>query len=368
MTPFWKKIRPRSRLVLFLFLSAFIVTQVSWWVIYQVRSADHIASLQEEVWQREISVAERLIARHEVVAPDSLSGMVDALFDDLRYDNDSQRVIVRQRATERLASETTDVARMFAYESATFLVIILAGMIYMYVTLRREILVERQYANFLSAVTHELRSPIAALRLLQESLNGELTLEQRTRVLSNMERSLDRLQNLIDRLLKTREFDGTTRALNELSRVDLGPLTRSVVHDLEDHNPAATDRLTVTVDAPVHARIDTEHWRILVSNLVDNALKYSDDGQPISVTVKPQSNKALLVVEDQGAGFTPSERQRIFQRFYRIGDENTRTTQGSGLGLYLVREIAHSFRGYVSASSDGPGKGATFTVQLPLAK
>ncbi len=368
MTPFWKKIRPRSRLLLFVFLSAFIVTQVSWWAIYQTRTADRIASLQEEVWEREIGVAERLIAQHESVMSDSLFGMMNVLFDDLRFDDESARVVVSHEARERLASETTDVARMFAMESATFLIIILAGMIYMYVTLRREVQVERQYANFLSAVTHELRSPVAALRLLQETLHGDLAPDQRSQVLSNMERSLDRLQNLIDRLLKTREFTGDRRATNDLERADLGVLLKSVIRDINTHHPMAGGRLTVVAEDSVFARVDIEHWRIMVSNLIDNALKYSKAGRPITISMQNVGNKATLVVKDDGVGFSMAERQRIFKRFYRIGDENTRTTDGSGLGLYLVREIARSFRGNAWAFSEGPGKGATFTVQIPRAK
>ncbi|MCB2213415.1 HAMP domain-containing histidine kinase [bacterium] len=367
MTPFWKKIRPRSRLLLFLFLSTFIAAQVSWWVIYQVRTAERVETLQNEVWEREIRVADRLIARHEAVT-DSMAALLSTLFEDLEYSHDLNGVVVKAEARKRLASETTDVARMFAMESMTFLIIILAGMIYMYVTLRREIQVERQYANFLSAVTHELRSPIAAMRLLMESLQGDLTPDQRDRVLLNMNRSLDRLHGLIDRLLTTREFVGQRRPLRELNVVDLGKHTRRVLDELYAHHPVAAGRLQVSVAPSLPARIHSGHWGILVSNLVDNALKYSDSEQPVRVDVSRKGSRVVLTVADMGEGFSHSERQRIFKRFYRIGEEDTRTAEGSGLGLYLVREIARSFRGDVSAHSDGPGQGATFTVRVPLAK
>ena len=123
---------------------------------------------------------------------------------------------------------------------------------------------------------------------------------------------------------------------------------------------------------------DTEHglyamayarrWHLVVKNLVDNAVKYSPDGGMIDVFLTKHDGKIELVVSDQGQGFSPDEAERIFERFYRMGNEDTRTSQGIGLGLYLVREIVQSMKGTVSARSQGKGKGSQFIVHIPPAR
>lgn len=116
------------------------------------------------------------------------------------------------------------------------------------------------------------------------------------------------------------------------------------------------------------AMADPRRWQLVVKNLVDNAVKYSPDGGMIDVFLSHRDGKIELTVSDEGQGFNPDEASRIFDRFYRIGNEDTRKAQGVGLGLYLVREIVTSMSGTVAARSPGPGKGSQFIVTIPALK
>lgn len=367
MNRFWRGWRPRGRFILFVLLSLFIVAQVSWWMIYQNRTGARIETLQQQIWRQQIATAHQWTSQHEELPADSLARWVGVMFPDLEYHPARDSLAITAAARERLAEETTHVTRMFAMESAFFVVIILAGMVYMYLTLRHEVRVERQYANFLSAVTHELRSPVAAIKLLHETLSaGELPPDKRAKVLHSIRRSLDRLHLLIDRLLKTREFSARGKRVLNLRRVDLADVSGAALRELTGGHPEARERVRVSFMRPLPVVIDPEHWRILVTNLVENALKYSEE--PVEVELAGDGRFARLSVRDRGIGFARRERRRVFRRFYRVGNEDTRRSEGSGLGLYLVREIARSFRGRVRADSPGPDRGATFTVRVPLAK
>jgi signal transduction histidine kinase len=128
-----------------------------------------------------------------------------------------------------------------------------------------------------------------------------------------------------------------------------------------------TEKFAVSfdIDYGITARADGEQWQLIVTNLLDNAVKYSPNGGAIDVYLTREKNLVKLAVSDQGQGFDHEQSERIFGRFYRVGNEHTRKTSGVGLGLYLVKEIAESFGGKVRGESHGPGKGAKFIVELP---
>lgn len=158
----------------------------------------------------------------------------------------------------------------------------------------------------------------------------------------------------------------------------IGGESKRVTVNLAEETTEATRYLTESLrdlygveisselDSTVRVKIDPEHWRIIVTNLVENAAKYSKGGGTIWVKLEKTHHRAIFSVVDKGVGFRRSEAKRIFQRFYRIGSEDTRTTSGSGLGLYLVSELVQQHRGRIKASSPGEGEGATFIVYLPL--
>ncbi len=356
----------RSRSALLLLLAVFLIAQVAWWVIFQIRVDKRLTLAQHELWDQQIELTSRFIDVHYRGNPEAASFWLNSTYPDLALSSDGH-VVVRPEAHTRLMEETRKAVRMFAYEGGFFSLIVLLGIGYMYWTLRREILVERQQANFLAAITHELKTPVTAIKLLHENLeHADLQEAQTVEVNEAIHQNLDRLHQLIERLLLARSL--TYNKPRDLSgNTDLCAVTTRVVQQYLQRLPAerAAD-IQYSKAEGCFARITPEFWEIVVINLLENALKYSKTGQKIQVALKAEEKHAKLSVKDMGTGFSRSEHRVIFNRFYRVGNEDTRSTEGIGLGLYLVREIVHSFKGAIDGQSEGPGMGAEFIVTLPL--
>jgi signal transduction histidine kinase len=300
-------------------------------------------------------------------SPREFHSYLERSFPDLTLD-ERGRPRVRPEARRELQQETGSAVRMFLYEGTFFAAVLIAGIFFMYWTLRREVTFERRQSSFLSAISHELKTPITALRLYSETLERpRLKEQQRTEVLGSMRENLDRLTSLIDRLLQARAMLQSSPEIRRQT-LHLAEETAEAVRQsgetLQDVYPAEFE---LDLDSALRVRVDPEHWRIIVSNLLENAAKYSPAGERVTVRLKRRGRRAVLSVIDHGAGFTRSQRRRLFQRFYRAESEDTRRRPGSGIGLYLVRQLAGLHGGRVQASSAGPGKGAVFSVSLPLA-
>jgi signal transduction histidine kinase len=256
---------------------------------------------------------------------------------------------------------------MFAAEGATFLCILVAGTALILRSVRREMELMRQQANFLSAVTHELKSPLASIRLFIETLElRDPPPEKRARFLANMRGDIDRLDGLVNNILAVARLD-SGRFLVHVGRGDLGRDVAEVVQAL-GKDPSQR-RLSVDLAlpaAPLLARYDLGVLKTVLRNLLDNAAKYGGADQPVRVAVARQGQWAAIEVRDQGIGLAAEEREKIFQKFYRVGEEMVRQTEGTGLGLYLARELVRQVGGSITAESPGVGRGTTFRVTLPL--
>jgi len=224
----------------------------------------------------------------------------------------------------------------------------------------------RQQANFLSAVTHELKSPLASIRLFIETLElRDPPPEKRARYLANMRGDVDRLDSLVNNILAVARLD-SGRFVVHADRADLGRDVADVVEALG--KDASQRRLSVDLAVPAEpllARYDLGVLKTVLRNLLDNAAKYGGN-QPVHVTVARQGACAAIEVRDQGIGLAAEEREKIFEKFYRVGEEMVRQAEGTGLGLYLARELVRQLGGSITAESPGVGKGSTFRVTLPL--
>lgn len=254
---------------------------------------------------------------------------------------------------------------MISSEGMAFAVVMTCGAYLIYRSLRREEQLRRDEANFLSAVTHELKSPLASLRLHAESLELRANDAERVRTYAaRMTTDVDRLERLVENLL------AAGRA--EAGALDVRPVEMNLSAELQQYansaGPVLAERgfeLILQIDPDVKVGIDPSALRTVVENLLDNAIKYSTPPSAITLRLRRAGSNVIMEVSDQGVGLTPAESKRVFERFYRAGDERVRTTKGTGLGLYLVREIVKAHWGDVTVQSGGPGKGATFRVSLP---
>ena len=271
-----------------------------------------------------------------------------------------------RRLCRPLADDADSRINRYTWEGGFFLLVLLGGMTVLTRTIRHDAQLRKRQQNFLAAVSHELKSPLASIRLAAESLirRSDHAHTQRLgqRMLEDGERLLRMVENLLD---TTRLEEGRI----ELKRDTLGlagVVEASVAHQREAAREHGVD---IEVNVAGELQVDADAFAIetVLRNLLDNAVKacVSGQGRNVWVGAEPAGRFVRITVRDDGSGFSPKDAAMIFEKFYRLGDEMRRSTQGTGLGLYLVRGLAELSGARVSAASDGPGQGATITVEWP---
>ncbi|MCL4305374.1 HAMP domain-containing histidine kinase [bacterium] len=354
----------RRHFVVFALISFFALAQLAWWAVFQYNEGRRLIETQNGYWQQQIVVA--------YMQRNTLGSEFDAwlatTFRDLEI-TPAGAIEVKPSARADLREFVHRRMRMFISEGAFFGLLVLVAVLYMFRTLREELDIEHRQSVFLSATSHELKTPITSLRMYLDTLRDrELPKEKRAELLAVMSLDLNRLNDLIDRLLQAQRVLTPGAAL-PLERVDISEETVRAVNELKDRIQfSGKHRLNVDTEYGLMAMADPRRWQLVVKNLVDNAVKYSPAGGMIDVYLARRDGKIELTVTDEGQGFEPDETKRIFERFYRIGNEDTRANQGVGLGLYLVKEIVQAMGGSVSAHSAGKGKGSQFVVTIPAAQ
>jgi len=265
-----------------------------------------------------------------------------------------------------LRAASDESMRMFLFEG-TFLGLMLAASVgLVWRSLHREISVHRQQRNFLSAVTHELKSPLASARLYIESLQlGRVPPEKRERYLTHALEDIDRLRHMVEDLLLSARMASTGPKIDP-ERMDLASFARERVAHIVHEESLGRARLAVNAPEPVPAVFDPKALETVMRNLVSNAVKYGGGDQEIVVSARAEGHHAVLSVRDHGPGLGAADPHEIFEPFARGGDENVRTRPGVGLGLYIVRELARAHGGSVRARN-AEGGGFQVDVSLPLA-
>ncbi len=250
-----------------------------------------------------------------------------------------------------------------------FFLVIISGLVLNTIFLVREVRRNEQHDTFINAVTHELKTPLASIRLYLETLQRrDLEPEKRQEFYRVMHEDSDRLLRLVEQVLHSARTP--RQGLVHRMPVDMRSLVRESLalaqsrHHLPDE--ALEYREALPDGAPATVLGDPEELKAAVSNLIDNAIKYS--GAEIRVGVElaaPEPKKLAVRVRDRGIGISRPELKRIFRRFYRIPGLAATRVKGTGLGLFIVRSVARKHGGRVVAESEGPGHGSTFTLSLP---
>jgi len=268
---------------------------------------------------------------------------------------------------------------IFSWKEAGYLIaglilfpLIITGAVLNTIFLVREIRRNEQHENFINAVTHELKTPLASVKLHLQTLQQHHVDEgKRQEFYQVMVEDCDRLLGTVEQVLRA----GRLRAPQERKAfrpVDLARIVDESLSLAQTRYRLTPGELTykAAFDNGVHPRVlgDEDDLKAVVLNLVDNAIKYSGDKVTIAVELAQTSSRAATIrVTDRGVGIPVSELGQIFKRFYRIPGVMTARIKGAGLGLFIVRAVVARHGGTVFAESEGPGLGTTFTVQLPLA-
>ena len=249
--------------------------------------------------------------------------------------------------------------------------ILIAGVVLNTVFLLREIRRNERQDSFLNAVTHELKTPIASVRLYLETLQRRTVDEaQRQRFYATMKSDTDRLLATVEQVLKAGEL-GQRQRIQQRTRIELHPLVAEcVATTLSRHHlpPQAITLEDVAGAVRLYVQGNPEDLHTAVLNLLDNAVKYSPEGVQVRCRLAIEHYTwAALSVSDTGVGLQTRDLKRIFRRFYRSPTNDPVKIKGTGLGLFLVQTIAKQHGGNVRATSEGLGKGTTMTLKLPLA-
>ncbi len=249
-------------------------------------------------------------------------------------------------------------------EGTTFLALILLGAVFVYRATRRQIKLAQQQQNFMMAITHELKTPIAVAQLNLETLQKrKLEEDTQQKLISNTLQEANRLNTLCNNILLASQLDaGGYRANTE--EINFTDLVEGCVDEFKSRFPQRT--ITEQIQESVYLNGEPLLLQMLVNNLVDNARKYSPKELPIMVSLREENHIATLTITDMGQGIPEPEKKRIFEKFYRSGDERTRNTKGTGLGLYLCSKIAKSHKGNISVTDNLP-TGSSFVVTLRTA-
>jgi two-component system sensor histidine kinase SenX3 len=258
---------------------------------------------------------------------------------------------------------------ILVFLSVLLLAIIVSGVVLNTTFLVREIRRNAQHDAFINAVTHELKTPVASIRLYLETLlTRDVDDGKRKEFYHTMLQDSDRLLSTIEQVLRTGRVGPSNCKLN-VAPIDLAGVVEECLARARTLHPVPAEALSYAGGPPVTVMGDMDEVRSAVSNLIDNAVKYSGPEAQVTVETANVDGKYVSVrVKDQGPGIPKTELKQIFKRFYRVPGPLATRVKGTGLGLYIVRSVAKRHGGRAWAESEGLGRGSTFVLQLPIAR
>ncbi|GAC1418598.1 MAG: hypothetical protein NVS1B13_23170 [Flavisolibacter sp.] len=248
---------------------------------------------------------------------------------------------------------------MYASEGIAFLALILIGAIFIYRSVRRQFKVQQQQQNFVMAITHELKTPIAVSRLNLETMQRHNLDEKRKEKLVQMTlQETLRLDTLINNILISSQLDGNSYVV-EKEDLNFSDLATDVARQFSLRYPERI--LSEQISPEVDIVGDPLLLKLLISNLLENAHKYSSKEKNITLVLYLKENHVVLEVKDEGCGIKVEEKKNVFEKFYRIGNEQTRRAKGTGLGLFICKKIAEDHGAFITIADNQP-IGSNFIV------
>jgi K+-sensing histidine kinase KdpD len=262
---------------------------------------------------------------------------------------------------EAIADEEKRKAFQYAGEGVAFLLFILVGAVFVYRAVRREFILTQQQQNFMMAITHELKTPIAITKLNLETMQKHRLEEQQQRkMIQKTLQETERLNTLANNILISSQLEGGKYKISR-EQLDISDITAGCLHDFQRRFPERPWHIQLPDN--IYISGDAMLMQIMVNNLIENAIKYSPPRSPITLQLVKQNRLILLSVIDEGLGIPDTEKSKIFNRFYRVGNEEIRKTKGTGLGLYLCRKIAADHNADIKVTNNYPA-GSIFTIQF----
>jgi two-component system, OmpR family, sensor histidine kinase CiaH len=266
-----------------------------------------------------------------------------------------------EEKTARIESEKKRKFAQYAGEGATFLLVIVAGAVFLYRAVRKQLKLSQQQQNFMIAITHELKTPIAVARLNLETIKKRKLGENiQDKLLQNTLEEVNRLNSLCNNLLLSSRIESEAYTITK-EEINFSSIVSNCVNDFRNRFP----QRQINVSVQENILIDGDEFLVemAVNNLLENAIKYSSKHTTVDISLSAQNNNAHLLVKDQGTGIADEEKSKVFGKFYRAGNEATKSARGTGLGLFLVDRVVRSHHGQISLSDNQP-TGTAFEVVL----
>ena len=313
----------RSIFILFWILLAYILAALIWWFI----------ALNRQI---------KLMTKYEMEQLQQTDKNYQAKYDEIKS--------LEKRKTAQ-----------YLGEGVTFFLLIIAGAVFVFRAVRRELRISQQQQNFMIAITHELKTPISVARLNLETMQKrKLDETQQQRLIQTTLEETNRLNALCNNMLLSSQIEaGGYRITNE--ETNFSELVGKCVQDFNTRYPQQKIERDIAPDIFING--DRMLLQILANNLIDNAIKYGAKDLPVTVLLREENEKIIFQVKDRGKGIAAEEKDKIFNKFYRVGNSATKAAKGTGLGLYLTKKISKQHNANISVTDNNPS-GAIFTVLL----
>lgn len=250
---------------------------------------------------------------------------------------------------------------MVVGEGSVFLFLLIIGAYFIRKSIIKEGKLKEQQQNFLLSVTHELKSPLAAIKIsLQTLVKRDLNREMQTSLLNNSLKDIERLDTLVENMLLATKIDNRSYTFPK-AEVDFSELVSRISDRLQLHSCNTQQIIKADIEPNIKIYGDAFTLASVVTNLIENAVKYSEPCAEVNVSLRQIDSKVVFVVADHGTGISDEEKMFIFDKFYRVGAENTRRTKGTGLGLFIVKEVLQQHDAEIVVKDNVP-QGTIFEV------
>ena len=313
----------RSIFILFWFLLAYILAALIWWFIALNRQ-------------------NKLMTQYEMEQLHPTDKNYQATFNEIKS--------LEKRKTAQ-----------YLGEGVTFFLLIIAGAVFVFRAVRRELMISRQQQNFMIAITHELKTPISVAKLNLETMQKrKLDEVQQHRLIQTTLEETNRMNALCNNMLLSSQMEAGGYGIT-FEETNISELIGKAVQDFVTRYPQ--QKIEADIAADIFINGDRLLLQILANNLIDNAIKYGNKELPISISLSEKNNKIILLIKDRGKGIAAEERDKIFTKFYRVGNAATKAAKGTGLGLYLTKKITQQHNANITVTDNTPS-GAIFAVTL----
>lgn len=271
--------------------------------------------------------------------------------------------VLYQKELQKISQDFKRNTSKYLGEGSIFFLLIMVGAAFVYRSVRRQINMQQQQQNFMMAVTHELKTPISVIKLNLETFQKyDLDPEKRKKLIRTTLDETARLNFLTNNILIASQLEGGGYKSSK-EELDLSTLLKDCLQDFRHRCPERKFEEDIEADADVKG--DALLLQMMINNLLENAIKYSPKESSVTAVLKKSRSGIELQIKDQGQGIADNEKKMIFSKFYRIGNEATRKTQGTGLGLYLCSKIAKAHNADISVTNNEP-RGSNFIVIFKL--